>query len=200
MSTCTGCVLAGGSGTRLGGVAKGLLEVGERRILDRVLAALAGASDAQIIISNDPGAQAWVPGVRVVGDLRRERGALAGIHTALVYAETAVLVAAWDMPFLDVGLLRALRSLGERRGSAAIPESATGREPLCAYYPRSARQAAEAVLASGERRVGAFVEALPTIAVFSAAQVAHFGDPKRLFLNVNTPDDLAEARRLAATG
>ena len=37
---CTGAILAGGLGTRLGGARKGLLTVGGRRILDRVAEAL----------------------------------------------------------------------------------------------------------------------------------------------------------------
>ena len=200
MSTCTGCVLAGGSGSRLGGVPKGLLEVGGRRILDRVLDAISGACDALLLVSNDPAAAEWAPAIPVVADVRSERGALVGIHAALAHAGGAVIVAAWDMPFLRVDLLLTLRALGERCRCAAIPESLDGRQALCAYYPPEARTTAELLLARGERRVGAFVDALSEVAALSAAEVARFGDPKRIFFNVNTPHDLATARRLAGSG
>lgn len=179
---------------------KGLLELAGRRLIDRVLDALDEVSDELLLIANDPAAGGWAPGIPLRADVRAEGGALAGLHSALTHASDAAMVVAWDMPFVNAGLLRALRELGETRRGAALPESARGLEPLCAYYPAPLRSVAESLLARGERRVGAFVEALRasnSLHVLPAGAVARYGDPARLFLNVNTPADLAEARRLA---
>jgi molybdenum cofactor guanylyltransferase len=194
---CTGVVLAGGAGTRLGGQAKGLLEVGGRRLVDRAIAALRGAADDLLIVANDSAAADWVSGVRVVGDLWKDHGSLVGLHAGLAGSSGAALVVGWDMPFLSTALLRALRSAGERRGAAAVPEGEHGLEPLCAYYPSSCREVAEAQLARGELRLSAFLEQLSALEVFPRTDVERYGTPHVLFMNVNTSEDLAVADRLA---
>jgi molybdopterin-guanine dinucleotide biosynthesis protein A len=194
---CTGVVLAGGAGTRIGGRAKGLLEVGGRRLVDRVVAALRGAADDLLIIANEPAAADWVSGVRVVGDLWKERGSLVGLHAALAHSSGAALVVGWDMPFLSTQLLRALKSAGQQRVTAVVPEGEHGLEPLCAYYPSSCREVAEAQLARGEYRLSSFLERLPALEVFPRTEVERYGTPRVLFMNVNTSEDLAVADRLA---
>ena len=101
---CTGAILAGGRAVRMGGKPKGLELVGGRRILDRVADALRGATDAVILVANDPGADQWLPGVRVVPDLRPGHGPASGVHAALMATGTDVLVLAWDAPFVPAGL------------------------------------------------------------------------------------------------
>jgi molybdopterin-guanine dinucleotide biosynthesis protein A len=194
-SACTGVVLAGGAASRFGGAAKGLREVGGIRILDRVLASLQRAADDVMIIANDAAADQWLPGVTVRRDVSAERGSLVGIHSALVHAGHAVLVVAWDMPFVPAALLIALRELGESRGSAAVPESAQGAEPLCAYYPVSCLPVVERQLARKALRLRAFLDALPDVAVMPRSKVAEFGDVREIFQNVNGPEDLAAAQQ-----
>lgn len=195
---CTGVVLAGGGATRYGGEPKGLLHVGGERIIDRVVRALAAASDELLLVANDPDGPSWLPGVRHARDVRPGEGSLGGIHAALAHAKTPVLVVAWDMPFVPGPLLAALRSLGAG-ASAALPESGSKRgvEPLCAYYDPVCLGAIERRLDAGDRRVVSFFDDVPGVRRMSAADVARFGDPERLFLNVNTPEDLGLAERHA---
>ena len=188
-------MLAGGAASRFGGAAKGLREVGGIRIVDRVLASLQRAVDDVMIIANDTSAEQWLPGVRVRRDVREERGSLVGIHSALVHAGHAVLAVAWDMPFVPTALLIALRELGESRGSAAVPESERGMEPLCAYYPLSCLPVVERQLDRRVLRLQAFLEALPEVAVMTRTAVAEFGNAGEIFQNVNAPEDLAAAQQ-----
>jgi molybdenum cofactor guanylyltransferase len=123
---CTGVILAGGRASRYGGRPKGLERVHGTRVIDRVADALRSVSDSLLLIANDPGAEAWLPDVRVAGDVRPGVGSLGGIHAALVRAGTAVLVVAWDMPFVPEGLLTELRALGDDADVAA-PESGSRR-------------------------------------------------------------------------
>ena len=199
-SACTGVILAGGGATRYGGVAKGLERVGGVRVIDRVALALARAADPLLVIANDPLADAWLPGVPVASDVRPGNGSLGGIHAALVRAGTPVLVVAWDMPFVSSDLLQALRALGEQGGDAAVAESDTKRgvEPLCAWYAPACVAPIERALDRGDRRVVAFFDAV-RVTRMPASRVAEFGDPVRLFLNVNTPSELALAERYAST-
>jgi molybdopterin-guanine dinucleotide biosynthesis protein A len=176
LARVTGAILAGGLSTRYGGLPKGLERVHGVRIIDRVRAALEGVVDDMLLIANDPHASDWLSGVRCESDVLRDVGSIAGIHAALVHAGGPVLAVAWDMPFVPVGLLRALRDAGGP-WDAVVPESDSrrGLEPLCAYY--------------GPARV-------------PATDVAAFGDPALLFMNVNTPEErvLAEAHATTADG
>ncbi|MBI1723792.1 MAG: NTP transferase domain-containing protein, partial [Gemmatimonadetes bacterium] len=66
MTSVRGAVIAGGGATRYAGAPKGLLEVGGRRIIDRVVDALAQATGAPpILIANALDAASWVPGLEV---------------------------------------------------------------------------------------------------------------------------------------
>ena len=112
----------------------------------------------------------------------------------------AVLVVAWDMPFVSAALLAELRRHGEARDEAVIPEGVSGPEPLCAYYPRSCLPIVDRQIEAGAMRLVDLVEALPHRTILSRTKVERFGPSDRLFANVNTPDDLATAQRLGVNG
>ena len=196
---CTGVVLAGGAASRYGGLPKGLEKVGGRRIIDRVVDGLRAVTDDLLLVANHPDAADWLRGVRVSGDLVPNAGGLGGIHAALHHAASPVLIVAWDMPFVPAALLARLRALGDG-ADVAVPESGSRRgvEPLCAFYAPSCLPAIEQSLAAGDRRVIGF-HAQVRVARLRADEVSAFGDPERLFMNVNTPDDLALAEAHAAT-
>jgi molybdopterin-guanine dinucleotide biosynthesis protein A len=198
----TGVILAGGQATRYGGLPKGLERVHGVRIVDRVRSALAPVVDDLLLIANDPSASEWVPGLRCESDVLRDVGSIAGIHAALVHAGGPVLVVAWDMPFVPTALLRVLREAGEA-ADAAVPESDSrrGLEPLCAFYGPACVPAIEQRVASGDRRVIAFYDDV-RLARVPAVEVAAFGDPALLFMNINTPEErvLAEAHATTADG
>jgi molybdopterin-guanine dinucleotide biosynthesis protein A len=200
VTQCTGVILAGGAASRYGGRPKGLERVGGRRVIDRVAEVLREASDELLLIANDPAAHDWLPGVRMAGDVRLNCGSLGGIHAAIVRAARPVLVVAWDMPFVPVGLLRTLREAGAR-ADAALPESGSrrGLEPLCGYYSPACVPAIERRLDANDMRVVSFFEDVRVERIPEQA-VRRFGDPAVLFMNVNTPDDLALAEQHAAAG
>jgi molybdopterin-guanine dinucleotide biosynthesis protein A len=195
---CTGVILAGGLATRYDGRPKGLEMVGGTRIIDRVAAALAETADEILLIANTPEAASWLPGVRTAADVLPGHGSLGGIHAALAHAGTSVLVVAWDMPFVPAELLSCLRALGAR-ADAAVPESDSrrGLEPLCAWYSHACLAPIERRLQAGDRRVVSFFDDV-RVARLAADEVRQFGDPELMFLNVNTPDELAKAEAHAA--
>ena len=195
---CTGVILAGGEATRYDGRPKGLESVGGLRIIDRVAAALGEVTDDLLLIANAPGSTEWLPGVRTATDVLTGQGSLGGIHAALARAGTAVLVVAWDMPFVPAELLGCLRALGNR-SDAAVPESDSrrGLEPLCAWYSAACLEPIERRLQMGDRRVVSFFDDV-RVAQLSADDVRQFGDPELMFMNVNTPEELLKAESHAA--
>jgi molybdopterin-guanine dinucleotide biosynthesis protein A len=194
-----GAVLAGGAARRYGGTPKGLLTVGGRRILDRVVDAVQAVTGAApLLIANAPDAQSWRSDVRTLPDIRPGFGTLGGIYTAVSAAPGPVLCLAWDMPFVPEALLRALLDRMATGGyDAVLPESSgkRGLEPLCAIYGPACAPAIARRLDSGELKAISF-HADVRVGIVPLAQVRGFGDPDELFFNVNTPDDLERAEAL----
>jgi molybdopterin-guanine dinucleotide biosynthesis protein len=102
-------------------------------------------------------------------------------------------VAAWDMPFVPPGLLGELAD-GLADQDAVLPASdgRRGVEPMLAAYGPACLAPIVAALDRGDRRAIAFHDAV-RVGILPLERVRAFGDPALIFLNVNTPDDLAHA-------
>jgi molybdopterin-guanine dinucleotide biosynthesis protein A len=196
--TVRGAILAGGGATRMGGVAKGLLEVGGRRILDRLVDAFQEAQGAlPLLVANAPGAARWRDDLLVVPDLRPGSGSLGGLYTAVMQAPAPVVCIAWDMPFVPPALIRLLGE-GLAQADVCIPASGgrRGLEPLCAGYGPACGPAMAQALDRGDLRAIAFHEAVRVQVVAEEELRQTLGDePASLWFNVNTPDDLARANQ-----
>ena len=195
----TGAIVAGGASSRFGGQAKGLLRVGGERIIDRIANALRPVVDTIAIVSNARDADTWIEGAPVWRDERDERASIVGIHTALLHADT-VMVVAWDMPFVSEMLMRTIAGALTPERAAVVPEGPNGPEPMCALYTRDCLATIEDALASGDLRMTALVERLPSLARVPLGDIARIGEPRHLFFNVNTPQDLDAAEGIARRG
>jgi molybdopterin-guanine dinucleotide biosynthesis protein A len=179
-------------------VPKGLATVGGTRVVDRVAAALRPTTDGLLLVANEAAADEWLPAVPRIGDLRPGLGPLGGIHAALTHLGTAILVVAWDMPFVPTALLAELRRRGRSRHLAVVPESARGQlEPTCAYYAAGSRGEIERWFDGGRTSAADFLEACDRVHRVPVTDVERFGDPARLFFSINTPAALARAEALS---
>jgi molybdopterin-guanine dinucleotide biosynthesis protein A len=200
MRRILGVVTAGGASTRYGSP-KALAVIGGARVVDRAAAALRAALDTPDVVAiiNDD-ALAREVGLPHRPDVLRDVGPLAGVHAALLWAGElgcdGILIAGCDMPLLEPGLLRELVSRADDV-DAVVPESEgrRGMEPLCAVYGTRCIPAIEEAAAAGDTRMIGFLERVRT-KVVPLDVVRTFGDPARLFLNVNTPEDAAAAERI----
>jgi molybdopterin-guanine dinucleotide biosynthesis protein A len=91
-----------------------------------------------------------------------------------------------DLPHVPVALLEMLIALTD--ADAIVPVTPGGPEPLCAVYGPGCRDAVRARLAAGDRRMTSFWPDVRVRTVEGAA-LAAFGDPQRIFHNVNAPAD-----------
>lgn len=185
--------------TRFGGKPKGLELVGGQRILDRLVDIFTSAfGEPPLLVANAADAAGWRGDLRVVADKVQGLGSLGGIYTAVSEAPAPVVLAAWDMPFVTEELLRELAA-GLESADACLPASdgPRGVEPLCAAYGPAVRPAIEEALTRGDRRAVAFHDSV-RVAILNGEIVRSFGDPKRLFFNVNTAEDLERANRMAS--
>ena len=183
------------------GAAKGLLQVGGRRILDRLVDAFVEAQgDLPLLVANAPDAAEWRDDLRVVADLRPGAGSLGGLYTAVMQTPAPVVCVAWDMPFVPAALIRLLGK-GLADADVCIPASGgrRGLEPLCAGYGPACGPAMAQALDRGDLRAIAFHEAVRVYVVAEGElQQALGGDPSRLWFNVNTTDDLVRANGMAS--
>jgi molybdopterin-guanine dinucleotide biosynthesis protein A len=193
-----GAILAGGASSRFGGEPKGLQRVGGIRIIDRVANALRSVASEILLVSNDSNATSWLPRVRVVNDVRAERGSLVGIHSALAAAGNAVIVVAWDMPFVDAELLGLISDRSRAERFATVPEGPGGIEPFCAMYTPACLPMIEAAIDADELRMSTVLGRFPSLTRIPVDDVRAIGDPSRLFFNVNDTADLALANQLSS--
>ena len=191
----TPVVLAGGMGTRLGGVNKALLEIGGRRAIDRLLDALRPLGVPIVIVSNDDGLMG-LPDVRVVPDVEPGAGALVGLYSGLREVRTPLATAtACDMPFVSTVVLRELLALASD-ADVVVPVIRGQPEPLHAVYRPSCVPAIERALAAGQKRLISFYEQVRVRKV-DEAELRHWDPDLRSFLNINRPEDLERARAVS---
>jgi molybdopterin-guanine dinucleotide biosynthesis protein A len=185
----TGALIAGGRATRLGGMAKGLLEVEGEPIAARSLRLFGGLLGGSLVVANDPGPLGAL-GVPVVADRIPGKGAPGGLHAALGAAGTPwVLTAACDMPFLTATAISLL--CAHRQGARAVLPRWRGQfEPLFALWSRACLPEVEAALLAGD-------PSLHDLATSLGARIVEESewrmiDPEgRCFENANTPEDVA---------
>lgn len=198
----SGLVFAGGRATRLGGRNKALLEIGGQSIIERILAALEPLTYQRVLLANDEALRevASARGLDLVFDPEPHAGVLPALAAGLAAASGEVCLAvACDMPFVSPAIFAHLvETLDAADADVVIPRMDDFLEPMHAVYRRTPTLAAiQAALARGERRM---------ISYFEAVRVREVPDSEwrvldpdgRAFFNVNTPEDLAEAERLAA--
>jgi molybdopterin-guanine dinucleotide biosynthesis protein A len=187
-------VVAGGASSRLG-VDKRTLRVGGATLLERATALLAPVC-AEVLVAApaDIGAPA---GSRWVRDPLPDRGPMAGILAGLRDAGAPrVLVIPVDMPLLSVPFLRFLADRDPGAG-VAVPRWSAGMEPLVAVYHRSCVEELAGHVARGTTALHAFIASTPRAVRFiDEPEILAYGEPARLFLNINTAEDLRRAEEL----
>jgi molybdopterin-guanine dinucleotide biosynthesis protein A len=190
----TGVIQAGGKSTRMGGAPKALMTLGGRRIIERVMAALAPAVHDVLVVTNTPELYAFL-GVPMVPDVLPDHGSLGGIYTGLRAATgDAALTVACDMPFLSPEVARLVVARAAE-GDVVIPRLGAQLETMHAVYAKSCLPHMEERLRAGVFRIVGFFESVRVVEI-SEADVARFGNPRVIFMNVNTPEELARARAI----
>jgi molybdopterin-guanine dinucleotide biosynthesis protein A len=181
-----GVVLAGGRGSRLGG-AKPTAELAGRPLISYPLAALAEAGLEAAVVSK-PDTDLPPLDVDVLTERAEPVHPLAGIVAALRQTGRPIVVIGCDFPFVPAVLLRVLADAPE---PLVVPAPAGELQPLVARWTPALLPALEDALDREEplrRTVAAHSRRL-----LDDAELASFGDPARVFFNVNTAADLRHA-------
>ena len=175
---------------------KALLELGGQPLVMRMVEMLRGvAAEVSLVGSPERYAHLRLP---VLGDAVAGRGPVGGIAAALRATESDWnLMVACDLPHLETRFLEFLLKLAldDADSDAVVPQLGGRWEPLCAAYHRRALPAFERVLAGEDYRIARAFESLRVRAV-SEEELNRFAFSGRMFKNMNSPEEYAEAKGL----
>ena len=185
-------ILAGGKSTRMG-TDKAFLEFEGRTLLARALDLAHSVTQKVSIVGNR---ERFASFGRVVEDIFRDCGPLAGIHAALRCSTTELnLMLAVDMPFISPAFLQYLLRQAQSAPEAVVivPRASGRRQPLCAMYRRDFAGFAETALGRGQNRIDRLFEEIRT-RMIDETELDRAGFSLEIFRNLNTPDELENAK------
>ena len=193
----TVCIQAGGQSSRMG-EDKALKSFLGRPLIQRVADRLSPIADEVIVTTNRSDGFAFL-NLPLHPDLKPGRGALGGLYTAIASAaHPLVAVVACDMPFASSDLIGASAKIMEdEQVDVVIAKGEEGYEPLHAVYRRErCLPAIESAINADQWKVIVWFPQVK-VRILTAGEIKS-ADPAGLaFWNVNTPDEFAEAERLA---
>ncbi len=133
-----------------------------------------------------------LPGVERIEDIIPGLGPVGGIYTALVHSDKPALFAvACDMPFISPDFIRFMAGFADKY-YAVIPGEDDKLEPLHAFYSASCREDVERVITEGSKRIVTIFER-KDVKVIGPDLWNRNGENRRMFLNINSLEDLKKA-------
>ena len=195
ITSVSGIVLAGGKSVRMGGINKALLDVGGTLVLEQIVALLDKIFEEVILVTNSPEDFEFL-NKPMFPDLRVGKGSLGGLWTGLYHchSEYGFLVAC-DMPFLNEQIIRLLVSLAKDT-DIVIPEIRGHFEPLHAIYSIRCLSPIKELIDEADLKI---ISLFPHVNVLPVpeSEFTVFDPELRFVMNLNTPEDLEKARKLA---
>jgi len=156
----------------MGGRPKALLELGGRRIIDRVAHVVRQVADDLLIVTNTPELYASL-GLPMVPDAFPDGGSLGGIYSGLLAASgDAAFTVACDMPFLMPEVARLVTA---RAGEAdvVVPRVGEQWETLHACYGKACLAPIETRLRAGRLKIIGFYDDVRVLSI-PASEVARY--------------------------
>jgi molybdenum cofactor guanylyltransferase len=190
-----GSIIAGGTSSRMG-EEKALLKLDGITLLERLASRLRIQVDEVILNANGDLSRFSESKISVVPDLLTTIATpLAGLHAVLRYGADndfdAVVTVPSDSPFIPLDLVSRLLEAGEEKG-AAIARSHDQEHYLTGIWTTQlSRPLEKLILQDNLRRMQDFVTKVQAESVLWSDQ------PHDPFFNINTPNDLKIATRIA---
>lgn len=182
----TGVILAGGLARRMNNQDKGLVNFKGRPMISYAIAALSPMVDQLIINANRNMEQYRQFGLPIVADQTDSfDGPLAGVLTAMIYANADVLVVMpCDSPLVTTEHLEKLLSTrAEQNADVAVAFDGERLHPVFLAIKSTLKNSLEAYLASGQRKIDLWLERQNMVK-------ADFSDTPEIFMNINTMNEL----------
>lgn len=195
---CTGVILSGGLNTRFSGKDKSFIRLGNTCILDPIYSIFKDLFDEIILVTNSPMDYIHLDAT-IVTDIYPVRSSLTGIHAGLYYASNDYsFFIACDTPFLNKMLIKTIINQIAPGVDAIVPETSNGIEPLFAVYSKNCLHAIEHQLNQKHLKVKKFLKKVRT-KFLPEMKIKEVDPDLNSFFNINTPEDLAIAKKLVKT-
>ena len=186
MTKITGLILAGGRGSRMGSVDKGLQPFRGKPMVAHVLTRFQLQVDEVLINANRSIEEYAAFGYRVIADaIDGFAGPLAGLHAGMTNAShPLVATAPCDSPFLPLDLVARLAAAMQRENAdLAVAKTFDQPHPVFCLVRTSLASHLQAFLESGQRKIDKWY------ATLNVAEVA-FDEEEAAFSNINTVEEL----------
>lgn len=188
MTNIAGLILAGGKGTRMGDVDKGLESFRGKPMISHAIERLAPQVDQIIINANRHIEDYKKFGHAVISDIQTNfAGPLAGLEVGMLNTPLPMLLTVpCDSPFLPVDLVERLyQALIHTNANVVYAQTGNQPHPVFALYKTSVLSHLQNFLTTGQRKIRVWHESMKAISV-------NFDDQERAFSNINTLADLKE--------
>jgi len=194
-SQVTAVILAGGQGSRMGGIDKGLVEFNGQPLIKPVIEAIAPHVDQLIINANRNLEQYEMLGYPVVSDADNDYlGPLAGFLAAMKAVNSKELFfVPCDGPLLKQELLeRLLKARRENQAEIAAAHDGNRLQPVYVTLLSSLAESLEAYLNAGERKIDRWYKQH----VFTEVDCSDIQD---CFININTLEERNQLEQIRKT-
>jgi molybdenum cofactor guanylyltransferase len=182
----TALILAGGRGSRMGSVDKGLQLFKGKPMVAHVLDRITPQADEIIINANRSINEYAAFGHRVIADaIDGFAGPLAGLHVGMTHATTPLIVTVpCDSPFLPRDLVaRLLAAMEKENADLAVAKTYDQVHPVFCLVKRELEPHLRAFLETGQRKIDKWYATLKVVEVL-------FDDQESAFANINTEEEL----------
>jgi molybdenum cofactor guanylyltransferase len=189
-----GVILAGGQAKRMGGIDKGLVEVGGRPMIEWIIERLSPQVDVIVINANRNHERYARYGYPVVADdFGDYEGPLAGFAAAMAHAGSgALLTVPCDSPAPPPDLAQRLTSALKQDGAdLAVAHDGERLQPVYALLPVTLLESLRAFLAAGDRKIDLWY-------AHHHMATADFSDCGDAFLNLNRPEDMERIQQVVS--
>ncbi len=192
----TGCILAGGKGSRMGGVDKGLQLFRGQTLVQHAIARLQPQVSQLLINANRNSADYALTGLQVVSDTDyADMGPLSGFLTGLQHCDTEWLVTVpCDSPFFPLNLVEKLSQAVKDKpcliAMVQTPRSCDNSwelQPVFCLMHRSLADSLKNYLASGQRKISDWALQQGPVAMCQISTT-----DTQAFMNVNTLQELQD--------
>jgi molybdopterin-guanine dinucleotide biosynthesis protein A len=189
-------IIAGGKSSRMG-TDKSFVPLLGKPLIEHIREKVAELGQAEtLLITNRPTDYAHL-GLLMYSDVLPEKGSLGGIYTAVHYSQNPyTLVIACDMPFVNPALLKYMISLADEF-DVVVPRSEGYPEGLHAIYSKKCLEPIRKRLDVNQLKVIGFYDDV-RVRYLDEAEYQPFDAHGLSFYNVNTPQELEEAQKLAS--
>ncbi len=189
----TVAIIAGGQSRRMGRD-KAFVDLDGKTLIQHVIDRSADLGQAEtILITNKTDAYRHL-GLPMYPDALPDKGSLGGIYTALLQAQSpAVLVLACDMPFISTELLRHMVAQINQTIDIVVPRVNGYPQGMHAIYMKTCIEPIAQQLAADRLKIIRFYDQM-RVRYLDEPDYAECDPDGRSFANLNTPDELEQAR------